>query len=74
MTPEELKQGKEWARRWKEAGPLLEQFVRDELTAMSEAKRLEAIDSLSRLAYQFREPRVTSGLVEQQRRFHLARC
>jgi len=70
MTPEQLELGKKWAQQWRVAGPLLEQFARDELAAMDEDRRLEDMVSLFELGHQFRQPRNTSGLVEQQRLFH----
>jgi hypothetical protein len=70
MTPAELEHQKQWARQWREAGPLLEQFAREELAAMDEGRRLADMLSLFELGYQHQQPRVTSGLVDQQRLFH----
>ena len=72
MTSAQIEQQREWARRWRRAGSWLEEVARDELAAMPESQRLAAADSLTRIGYQFRQPRDTSGLIEQQRAFH--RC
>jgi hypothetical protein len=70
MTPDQLEQQREWARRWQRAGSWLEEVGREELAAMPESQRLAAADALTRIGYQFRQPRDTSGLIEQQRVFH----
>jgi hypothetical protein len=70
MTPAQIEQRKEWARRWQKAGSWLEEITRAELAAMNETQRLAAADSLTRIGYQFRQPRDTSGLIEQQRAYH----
>ncbi len=61
---------REWARRWKKLGPILQEFAWTELETMSEEHRLRAVDSLLQIGSQFRQPRETSGLVELQRLLH----
>ncbi len=58
---------KEWAENWKRVGPLLEEIQRQELRNYDYAKNIAAIESLLDLGYRFRQPRLTSGLVELQR-------
>jgi len=73
MTPEQLQQGKEWARRWKEAGPLLERIRQEELLEMTPERRRAASLAVLDMGAPFDCHRTTSGLVEQQRIFMRAR-
>jgi hypothetical protein len=73
-TPEQIAHGKRWVQAWQEAAPLLEQVRRQELRAL-DAKRVVALlcgPADYRVAP--RAPKPTSGLIEQQRWFMVARC
>jgi hypothetical protein len=59
-----------WVALWKQAGPKLEQIRRDELRRFRHEDHWRAIDSLMDMGRNVGPPRLTSGLVEQQRLFH----
>ena len=72
-------QMRRWVEGWIAAGPALDRIRIDELRRMTpethrratEAHR-RAIEALLDLGYRFRQPRRTSGLVEQQALLHKA--
>jgi hypothetical protein len=57
-----------FVRHWQRVGPLLEKIANDELRNLDEATAREIIDSLLSLPCPA-SPRLTSGLVEMQRKF-----
>jgi hypothetical protein len=63
-----------WARQWSEAAGALEEQRRSELRALTPNRALAASDALLSLASpgDLSGRRSHSGLVEQQRLFHLA--
>lgn len=58
-----------WVRTWQQAGAALQQIKRQELQSYDYVKNLSIIDDMLQWAYEHRTPRLTSGLVEQQRWF-----
>ncbi len=66
-------QTKAWVERWKQAGPRLDAVWQKELREFKHEEHYEAIDALLELACRFARPRLTSGLVEQQRLFQKLR-
>jgi hypothetical protein len=68
-TPEQIEQGRRWARNWRELGPELERIRREEL------RRIDPYQVIAQLCGTFdytvppRAPKPTSGLIEQQRLF-----
>ena len=73
MTEEELRQAKLWVETWKRAGPLLELQREEEVRTCDTSRAIQSLrgcflDARARFPV---DP--TSGLVEQQRLFMLAR-
>lgn len=62
-----------WAEHWRQWGPQLDQIRRDELRRFRYEDHRAAIDALLQIAHEHATPRLTSGLVEQQRLFRQAR-
>ncbi len=58
-----------WIDTWKKAGAALEEIRQHELQSPDYARQLELIDNMLQFACENRKPRLTSGLVEQQRWF-----
>jgi hypothetical protein len=58
-----------WVETWKKAGKALEEIKRHKLQSYNYPENQEIIDSMLQFAYKHRKPRLTSGLVEQQRWF-----
>ena len=56
-----------WVETWLKAGPRLEKIRRDQLRAFRYEEHIDEIDDLLQMACRFARPRLTSGLVEQQR-------
>ena len=69
MDEAERAQIKRWVETWRKAGPALAAIEREELRRMTDDERRRAIEAVMSLAPVCTEPRPTSGLVEQQRRF-----
>lgn len=69
MDEAERLQIRRWVETWRKAGPALAAIQRDELRSMTDAERRRAIEAVLSLAPVCTEPRPTSGLVEQQKRF-----
>ena len=71
-TPEQIAIGRRWVQTWQEAGVALDRLRRDEL------RRLDPKRAIALLCGDFdyrippRQPRPTSGLVEQQYWFQKA--
>ena len=64
---------KAWVEHWVRLGPKLEEIRRHELRIFNYEEHFEAVDALLQIGCQFARPRLTSGLVEQQRLFKKAR-
>jgi hypothetical protein len=73
MTPEERELTKKWIEIWRRAAPELERIRREEIRAADTARAIEALSGAFIAARCDHPPRPTSGLVEQQRRFHRRR-
>ena len=71
MTKKEKTQIKKWVETWKLAGPALEKIKREELRKLDYSKNLHIIDEMLQWACDHAKPRLTSGLVEQQRLFKM---
>lgn len=67
MAAEEKENMKKWVQGWARAGKALEEIKRRELRAYNYDENREIIDGMLQWAYEHRETRLTSGLVEQQR-------
>lgn len=66
---DEARQTKAWVENWKRAGQALDAIRAEELQALDRTNYLEQIDGMLQWAVEHAEPRLTSGLVEQQRIF-----
>ena len=64
---------KRWVETWKRAGPKLAAIKARELRAFDYAANLERLDEMLDWACEHARPRLTSGLVEQQRLFQILR-
>jgi hypothetical protein len=64
---------RQWVETWLKAGPKLEEIRRDGLRAFRYEEHVDQIDDLLQMACRFARPRLTSGLVEQQRLFQRLR-
>lgn len=73
MTATEQANARRWGQAWKEAGPELEAFRRQEIRATDTRQSIPAFDGLFEAAVRDFPPRNTSGLVEQQRWFQSRR-
>jgi hypothetical protein len=69
MPPKTPTQLEDWVRRWAEAGPALEAVRRQELRDFRYEDHAAAIDALLEISARYGTPRMSSGLVEQQRLF-----
>jgi hypothetical protein len=69
MTHDEKKLMKKWVETWKRAGPILEEIRKDELRNFDYQKNKQIIDEMLQWAIDHAKPRLSSGLVEQQRWF-----
>ncbi len=73
MTEQEKGMVKAWVRNWEELGPILEDIRQDALKRVDTSEAVEAFELSYKSARLHCPPRQTSGLVEQQRWFMLAR-
>ena len=64
---------KAWVDTWVRSGPKLEAIRCHELRTFDYEKHFEAVDALLQIGCRFAQPRLTSGLVEQQRLFQKVR-
>jgi len=64
---------REWVELWRRVSPKLEEIRRRELRNFDYEKQLTLIDALLQLVCSMRVPRMTSGLVELQRRLRNAK-
>ncbi len=69
MKESDKKQIRLWIETWKKAGAALEEIRRRELESSDYGKNQDIIDNMLQFACENRKPRLTSGLVEQQRWF-----
>lgn len=69
MNISEKERVKHWVHTWQKAGEALEEIKRQELRNYDYNKNLPLIDDMLQWACEHRAPRLTSGLVEQQRWF-----
>ncbi len=60
---------KRWVESWKRAEPALFEVHRQELHTCDYEKNHKMVDELLQWAFEHRQERLTSGLVEQQRLF-----
>jgi hypothetical protein len=58
-----------WVQQWKQAGAALKQIEVQELRAYNYQQHWAIVDDMLQWAYEHWTPRLTSGLVEQQRWF-----
>ena len=73
MTAEEKARALVCINAWKRAGPEMERMRRDEIRRADTARSIPAFDGLFEGAVRDFPPKPTSGLVEQQRCFRLAK-
>ncbi len=71
---EDNKQARQWVATWKRAGAALDEVRRQELMSFSYDENFALIDSMLQWACDNATPRVSTGLVEQQRLFQLLRA
>jgi len=69
MTESDKNKIRVWIETWKKAGAALEEIRRHELESDDYGKNQELIDNMLQFACEHRKPRLSSGLVEQQRWF-----
>ena len=69
MKTSPQKNAQQWIESWKRASVALKAVKRHELRTYDLAKNRAIVDGMLQWAFENREPRLTSGLVEQQRLF-----
>lgn len=69
MAPEKKTQLQHWVETWKRTGIALDRIKQHELQHQNEAERLALLDEMLQWACDHAQPRLSSGLVEQQRWF-----
>jgi hypothetical protein len=69
MTEEEKAQTLAWIRNWERVGPILEKLRYESLRTVDTAAAIQAFELAYKSARLHAPPRVSSGLVEQQRWF-----
>jgi hypothetical protein len=69
MTEEEKAQVRAWIRNWQQIGPVLERLREQSIRQADTAAAIEAFDLAYKSARLHCPPRLSSGLVEQQRWF-----
>ena len=73
MTDEEMARARKCVDAWRRAGPELERMRRDEIRHADTARSIPAFDDLFEGAVRDFPPKPSSGLVEQQSYFRLAK-
>lgn len=68
-TAEQIAAGRRWADSWKSTGPELERIRREELRRIDPFKTIALLCGPADYHVAPRAPKLTSGLVEQQRLF-----
>jgi len=69
MSRQEHTELENWVKTWIEAGRALETIRREELRRFRYEEHIAAIDALLEISARHGAPRISSGLVEQQRLF-----
>ena len=69
MKKQDQKMIKKWVNTWEQAGSALAEVRQKELSNFDYAKNLPVLDAMLQWACDHKQPRLTSGLVEQQRYF-----
>jgi len=69
MESLDKKQMKEWVETWKRAGVALQEVKREELRSFDYSKNQPRIDEMLQWAADHQIPRLSCGLIEQQRLF-----
>ena len=69
MSEVEKAQVRAWIRNWEETGPILERLRHQSLCHVDTAAAIEAFDLAYKSARLHSAPRLSSGLIEQQRWF-----
>ncbi len=72
-TSEQIALGKKWAETWKLAGADLERIRRQEIRALDSYRAIALLCGPADYTAPPRAPKPTSGLIEQQRWFMMAR-
>jgi len=72
MTTESSILGK-WAKTWQKADSALQQVKMQELQNFDMHMNADLVDAMLQIAFDHRQPRQHSGLVEQQRLFSVCR-
>lgn len=67
MPTEDKENMKTWIKGWAQAGKALEEIKRRELRAYNYGQNREIVDGMLQWAFDHRQARLSSGLVEQQR-------
>ncbi|HEY3856615.1 MAG TPA: hypothetical protein VGO67_19700 [Verrucomicrobiae bacterium] len=73
-TPDQIDQAKRWVETWRTVGPLLEKIRRRELRELDPQRAVALLCGPANYRVPPRAPKMTSGLVEQQRFFKLAKA
>lgn len=73
MTELEKSQIRAWVRNWQELSPVLERERLESIRRADTVASMEAFEMLYQSARATMPPRTSSGLVEQQRWFQMAR-
>ena len=68
-TPEQVAQGRRWAKAWQDAAPRLEAIRRRELRELDAFTAISWLCGSADYSEAPRAPKPTSGLIEQQRLF-----
>lgn len=69
MTTGEREKIGRWVKTWKRAGSALQKVKQQELHSYDYSKNWALVDSMLQWACDHRQPRLSTGLVEQQRLF-----
>jgi len=70
MKEIKMKKIEKWVNTWKKAGPALDKVKLKELRADNYYNHNQALlNEMLRYAFKHREPRLSSGLIEQQKIF-----
>jgi hypothetical protein len=72
-SPEQIAAGKRWVQAWKTAGPALERIRRQELRQLDTYAAIALLCGPADYREAPRAPKLTSGLIEQQRIFRRLR-
>ena len=73
MTFQEKQKIKKWIKSWERTSSALKEIKKNELLSYDYSKNWHIVDEMLQWAYINREPRIYSGLVDQQRLFNKLR-